>query len=228
VVAKAAKAKMKWLRHSVFIWCWVCAAALHTGAQGTFQNLDFEDANIVLDPSLPYYPNSTYTASALPGWTIYGNFIGPSVMLYNAATIGSAAVSIQDGGGTSIAINPWQGSYSLYLQNNSVTFAPVAIGQVGTLPGDIQSVTFFGDNPFMALTFNGHPIPLAAISSTPSYTIYGGNISAYAGQTGELRLQGFGQLDNIHFSNQPIPEPTTLSLFGLGLLGLGWWRRQRT
>ena len=48
-----------------------------------------------------------------------------------------------------------------------------------------------------------------------------GDISMFAGQTGELRFAGAGLFDDIQFSNQPIPEPGTFCLFGLGALLLG-------
>ena len=84
----------------------------------------------------------------------------------------------------------------------------------------------------LAVTFGGQYVPISLLSSTPNYNIYGGDISAFmGGQTGELRFQavvssGFGitLLDNISFSNQPIPEPSSLALFGLGAFVLGFFR----
>ena len=67
-----------------------------------------------------------------------------------------------------------------------------------------------------------------AISNTLNYTIYGADISAYAGQTGQLLftapLQTGALLDNIQFSSVAIPEPSALTLFALGSLLLGWHR----
>jgi hypothetical protein len=53
-------------------------------------------------------------------------------------------------------------------------------------------------------------------------------MSQFAGQTGELRftaVNSSGRLDFIQFSNQPIPEPSTVGLFAIGVLLLGWRSR---
>jgi hypothetical protein len=217
---------MKTIRINSFLCVAFSFTAFSSSFGQGFLNLDFENATIVHIPvQFPSDSNVVYTASAIPGWTVYGSYMGQSVMLYNTATIGSAAVSIHD------LNSPFplvlQGNYSLYLQFNSVTHAPVAIGQVGTIPNDAQSVTFFGTTSFSTLTFAGQPIPLTAIGGGPNYTVYGGDVSAFAGQTGELRFQGFGSLDNFQFSSTGIPEPTTLGLASLGLGALWWQKRQK-
>ena len=57
-----------------------------------------------------------------------------------------------------------------------------------------------------------------------------GNISMFAGQTGELRLgSDGGVVDNIQFSLEPIPEPSAFALFVLGsLLFLNGFRTNQT
>jgi hypothetical protein len=94
----------------------------------------------------------------------------------------------------------------------------------------------------MQVTFGGQTIPTVQIGIQPigstRYLILGGDISSFAGQTGELRftapvtLLSFNipYLDNIQFSIEPIPEPGTLGLFALGALLLGWrpWRRKKS
>jgi hypothetical protein len=72
------------------------------------------------------------------------------------------------------------------------------------------------------VTFAGQPIPLVALGSTSIYTIFGGDISIFANQAGELLFQGGGLLDAIQFSNLPIPEPSVFGLSTLGALLLGW------
>jgi len=71
----------------------------------------------------------------------------------------------------------------------------------------------------LQVTFGAQTIPMFQLGSTADYVIWGGDISALAGQTAELRLTGLanagGYFDNIFFSAQPIPEPGTLGLFGL-------------
>jgi len=75
------------------------------------------------------------------------------------------------------------------------------------------------------------------LNATANYTVFGADISAYAGQTGELLFtapwqgepgqSGFeedGMVDNIQFSSSPIPEPNEFSLVGLGALLLRFRR----
>jgi len=83
------------------------------------------------------------------------------------------------------------------------------------------------------MTFGGVLVPMFRLASTAGYDVFGGDISSFAGQTAELRFTGpansGGYFDNIFFSNQPIPEPSALSLFALGSLLIGWrWRRRRS
>jgi hypothetical protein len=74
----------------------------------------------------------------------------------------------------------------------------------------------------LAVAFNGTRIPLSLLgTSTNSQSIWGGDVSSFAGQVGELRFFGLGRFDNIFFSPQAIPEPRMFGLFGLGSLLLG-------
>jgi len=77
-------------------------------------------------------------------------------------------------------------------------------------------------------------IPLVQIGSTQNYEIMAGNISTFAGQTGQLLFTalpgtednaGSGLLDNIEFSSLPVPEPNEIALAALGALFLGFCRR---
>ena len=69
------------------------------------------------------------------------------------------------------------------------------------------------------LSFGGQNIPLVKLGSSGNNVIMAGNISMFAGQTGELRLgSDGGVLDNIQFSLELIPEPSAFALFALGAL----------
>lgn len=150
-------------------------------------------------------------ASAFPSWTAYDT----SIIAYDTVSLGGAAISLHDANG---AIPVFQGSYTALLQPNfpGGNIIP-ALGQVGTVPNVAQSVRFFGNGNYI-LSFAGQQIPLSVLASTPNYNVFGGDISGFVNQTGELRINGGGSLDNIFFSNQPIPEPSALGLFGLGIL----------
>jgi hypothetical protein len=56
---------------------------------------------------------------------------------------------------------------------------------------------------------------------------YGGNVSAFAGTTTELTIADSAALDDIRFSPQPIPEPTTIALAMLSLPAIALVFRRR-
>jgi hypothetical protein len=172
--------------------------------QGAFRNLDFEQAT----PTPP---------SILPDWILYSGTIG-----YNTVGIGGSAITLHDS--MSTHFQPLQGNYSVLLQGSQAN-APTsaAIGQTGQIPAGSLSLRFWvfpASN--LQVTFAGQVIPIYSLSSTANHDVYGGDISMFAGQTGELRFTAnagtAGFFDNIFFSTQQIPEPSALGLFGLGAL----------
>ena len=167
------------------------ASNLH--AQGAFQNLDFEQANIVTIPGT--FPIYAVASNAIPGWTAYIGDNPTDVLFYDSLSIGSPNVSIHDSasmpGGSSL--QPLQGNYSIGLQEG--LSLPAAIGQTGHLPANAKSLIFsasidFSSRSFSTLqvTFTGNVIPVTQLDSAPGYITLGGDISSYAGQTGELRF----------------------------------------
>jgi hypothetical protein len=195
-------------------------------AQGSFVNLDFEQATIVAGSG----GLGVVASNAIPGWTAYTYGTPQTVIAYDTISLGGALVSIHDTNGFEPIL---QGRYSLLLQGqfaSTSTNDTAAIAQTGHIPTTVQSLTFFGVLGSFQTTFNGQVIPLIAIGSGANYTIYGGDISSFAGQTGELRFtalnNGRGLIDNIQFSSQPIPEPSSWALFGVGALLLGFFRRR--
>jgi len=72
----------------------------------------------------------------------------------------------------------------------------------------------------------GQNVPFSALGLGPNYTLYGANISAWAGDTEQLTFsameggQGVGLnnwvLDDISFSPTGVPEPDPFILTGLG------------
>jgi len=204
-----------------------------TFGQGTFQNLDFEAAQIVV----PF----TF-ANALPGWTGYIGTNPTVTLYYNGITLGDPAISLHD---SASSLKPIQGSYSVILQGkfnplNVPGLPGAAIAQTGQIPLTAKSLFYFSGSESMQVTFGGQPIPWVAVGIQPNganrYLILGADISSFAGQTGELRFTmpsvafSFNNpyLDNIQFSDQPIPEPSVFGLFALGALLLGWRFLKRT
>jgi hypothetical protein len=204
--------------------------------QGTFQNLDFEDGSFVPFPGGA--PNVVYFSDAMPGWTGFRGTNQIDWILHNDVTLSFANVSIlgPDYGGGEFMHGHYfvqlQAGYDSSAGAGQVTVAG-GIAQTGTLPLGTHTIRFLTGNPYttgLAVTFAGNWISMFNIGTAANgRSIWGGDISGFAGQNGELRIQGHSYLDDIQFSNQSIPEPGTFGLFGLGALLLGWrFRRKRT
>jgi hypothetical protein len=204
----------------------LCNLSLNGLAQG-FVNLDFESANVAGYSS----PNFIPTSDALPGWTAYLGGSPQSNVLYNNATLGAAAVSLQ---GTNGVFSPIAGSFSALLQATFFASVPesAAVGQTAQIPIAAQSLVFWANTSLsgvtndMRITFNGSSVPYSAIGNGTGYTIYGASIPSLAGQTGQLLFTAFNntyaEIDNIQFLNQPIPEPSAFGLAALGVVLTAW------
>ncbi len=194
-----------------------------------FINLNFESANVAA-----YGPGPTGvpTTNGIPGWTayIFGN--PQSYIFYNTLSLGAASVDLQ---GTNSGFTPIQGRFFVLLQGNSGG-QPISagIGQTGQIPMDALALTFWGISGQSNVTFNGQVLNVNRIGTTGSYGIYGADISAYAGQTGELLFTAYAAqwqyVDNIQFLSTPIPEPGSLALAALGavLVGGRCWRKHHS
>jgi hypothetical protein len=71
-------------------------------------------------------------------------------------------------------------------------------------------------------TFNGQRLPLVLLSALSNYGVFGANVGAFAGQTGQLLFTApaqspasYAYLDDIGFYSSAVPEPSVLALFGL-------------
>ena len=193
----------------------VLLAAGNAVGQGTFENLDFEH------PVLPLMPVDFQVpiTKALPGWTGYIGGVQVDYVIYNTISIGSSEIDLQGPGSLEPIL---EGSYTVGM-GPSTQGLPTAIAQVGTVPSSAKSLSFYVyDDSAFTVTFRGTQIPVSVVGSTSTARILGGDISAFAGQTGELRFQGGGELDNIQFSDLGVPEPGEAALAALGLLLLGW------
>ena len=181
-------------------------------SQGTFQNLNFEN------PIPPLIPGLVPVTNALPGWTGYLNGNPTDVVFFRNVALGAPSISVVDS--LSLSYQPIQGNYSVFLNN-------AAIGQTGQIPGDASSLLFLRVSQFgFQVSFGGQSIPLVQFGTSGNNIIMAGDISMFAGQTGELKFVGGGLFDAIRFSSQPIPEPGTvlLLIMGLGLFGIRRWK----
>jgi len=200
-------------------------------AQGTFQDLNFEEANIVTIPGQLY---AVTVANALPGWTVDYGTAQQTQIFYNAPAVGSTQVTLYASGYPGFPGPILDGNFSLLLQGGEVNGVPTAasISQTGQIPSGTQSIFFdvgSSGNVLLPEVFIGNDeLSLFPVGSGANYTIYGGNISAWAGQTEQVTFSSPGGnflLDDISFSPMAVPEPNTLALTGLGALLFGLYRR---
>ena len=200
-------------------------------AQGSFQNLGFESP---ITPLVPVDSDGhVLITAALPGWNGYLEANQQSVVLYDNFTLGSASISLFGSGLPVI-----EGNYTVLLQPGSYPavgiYVGAAIAQTGMIPSDAKSLMFFGSlTPTfgqLQVTLDGQNLSFFALSAGPNYTVYGSDITGFAGVVRELRFTapdiGIGPnnvyLDSISFSTVPIPEPGVFGLFAFDSLLLGW------
>lgn len=214
-------------------------------AQGTFRNLDFESATVpVLLPgqSGGFVPFN----DAFPDWVGFLGTDNASLAAHNGLSAGGVLLSIL---GPNFPVR-LDGNFTAALQAggrfSDGAPVPAALAQIGTIPSLSLSLVFYSSVSRPEVTFNSQLLPLVFLGNGMSsggnaYEILGADVSAYAGQSGELRFTSLPSggitplnltyLDNIQFSNQPIPEPGVFGLFALGAFLLGWrfrrWKKFR-
>ena len=197
-------------------------SAAGTLGQGTFQNLDFENGTFIPISGDPF--GSVEWTPAMPGWTGYIGTIQQSLISLNSLSLSAANIAIMGPDFPSPGL--FHGQYYVVLQNSFPVATDVpAISQVGMVPVGSQTIQFWTGDQYavgFGVSYGGHQISLSQLGSTANGRwMWGGDVSAFAGQTGELRFRGNGYLDNIQFSDQPIPEPGVFGLSALGALLLG-------
>jgi hypothetical protein len=232
---------MTWLIAIIFVGCSIPALG-----QGTFQNLDFEQAAPV-SAGYPYQPWEVTAASALPFWSVsYGN-VQQSAVAFNVLSVGSAQVDLYGPNNPVDDPGVIDGDYSVALQwgyGPGLVEESVSLSQDGTIPANAESLqfkawTFLGAAP-LSVSFAGDNLSLFVLSSGVSlsgqpYNVYGANIASFANMSGQLEftapvggVAGVGgiELDDISFSPQVvIPEPNPLALAGIGSFLVTLYRR---
>jgi hypothetical protein len=224
-------------------------AALSAQAQGTFQNLNFESANLSPIPSGQYGGDVPIT-SALPGWNASIGGVAVTQVLQNNYTLGAASIDIFGPNWNSVNPGIIDGNYTVYLQSGEnlteTGTANTSIFQNGTIPAYTQSLQFSAwntpsVNSAFSVSFNGNtlsPIVLSSgqTASGQDYSVYGVNMASYAGQTGELEFTSiftgapsWTEFDDILFSTAAVPEPSVVALSAIGglLFGARKWLARR-
>jgi len=216
-------------------------------SQGTFQNLNFEEAFLVPIPGAGL--GRVQFAPAFPGWTGYVGGVQESAALYNNVYLDSSGISLIDFGWP-IFPRVIQGNFTAVLQAgwrlNVFEPADTTLAQTGQVPAGTQSLQFrafpdLGISDSFAVSLGGQTLSLIPLATDANYTTFGADIHSWAGQTAELGFTVFAErphqrnvnlyLDSIQFSTQPIPEPSAFGLFALGTLLLGWrfaWTRKKS
>ena len=146
-------------------------AALSVEAQGTFQNLDFESANLSPIPS-GQYGGEVPLASALPGWHASIGGISATQVLQNNFTLGAASIDILGPNWASVGPGIIDGNYTVLLQAFYVTEGNVSLWQNGTVPANAESLQFkawsFYPNGALSVSFAGNSLSPVVLSSGQS------------------------------------------------------------
>jgi hypothetical protein len=199
--------------------------------QGSFQNLNFESTTVL---SLPSGQTTTVsTLDGLPGWTAYLGGSQTSAILHNGITLGDASISILGPSWNGFQATIIDGNYSAALKAGDLNGDQLSasIEQTGMVPPDAKSIQLkvqpFAFNYLFGVSLGSQSIPMVVLSQRGNILLLGGDVSNYAGKLEELRLSSintpntpFGAVtvDDIVFSSQPIPEPSTTALLIAALL----------
>jgi len=197
-------------------------------AQGTFQNLNFESANV--GSIVPMVPVS----SALPGWTASLGSTQLTTVGYNALSTGATAVSLI---GPPSPVAALDGNYSVLL-TGGVTASDAAISQTGTIPVGTKSLLFeaseIANDPTEVLNVQvgTQTVAITPVGTAANYALYAVNISAWAGDTEQLSFSApnigglnHWEIDDITFSPNAVPEPRPFVLSGIAGLLFAAYRR---
>jgi hypothetical protein len=216
----------------------IFSGATQAQGQGTFQNLNFESAFGL--PPTPSGPVLVPTTNAFPGWSVSDVGSPETQVFYNGVSAGSALVTLISANPAGPFYPALNGNYSATLDAGVVGggYGPASIYQTGTIPNTSRSLTFnvLGDVAALQVSFGGNDFPFLLVNSGPNYNTYGADVSAYAGQTGELRFTenstaadkfAIAYLDNIAFSPNSIPEPQTWALMFCSAAGWFLTRRRK-
>ena len=212
-------------------------AGIRADAQGTFQNLGFESANVA--PGIVAY-GGIPASVALPYWTVTVNGTETTVgcNVFNEFSPSVALISP----GSDAGFIPIAGTYDVVLDaagpNPVGASGYAAISQSGLIPAGTQSLLFDAtqspttSSGILTVMLGNQVVPITPVATESfaggSYSLYKANISAWADQTAQLTFtalapSGFEEwnawfIDDISFSPNAVPEPSSLVLMGIGAI----------
>ncbi len=195
-----------------------------------FTNLDFESGSIegIQEP----FPLLAWSFGA-PGWSHFGGPDSDGLYYGGFVHVGSTPWYhldySQDACPNYSCSYPWgsgplAGNFSLSFKAGGQP-SDAYISQTGLIPADAKSLRLLfkpTEAGSLAVWLDDDLIPLIALNNNA----WMADISAYAGQTRELRLvntstnsnNGIVTVDNIQFSTTPVPLPSSALLLLSGLI----------
>ncbi|HEV2353889.1 MAG TPA: hypothetical protein VGR89_06590 [Puia sp.] len=220
------------MRHDVFTWALILALTVCAAKGQGFMNLDFESARISIIGTNELQPFIA-TTNALPDWSAFWGAGQLSSVDYNPNDFAAFTAVYLEGSNSEVLI----GNFSVGLVGDG------SIRQTGLVPADAESLLFDAffsasqSSSPLAVSLDGQDLTYSAISSAvnssgETYTIYGADIAAFAGQDETLTFScpqgssGTDILDDIQFSTMIVPEPSMLSLI-FGSCGILIYARYR-
>lgn len=212
LVPVAAVLNQKLVMKKLLITCLSATTIAITSTHGQgFMNLDFEAAKVVF----PTNNVGIAVTNALPGWLAYFGTNKLSSIEYNLHTV---VPPVELFGSNSLVLS---GNFSVQLTGLG------SITQTGVLPADAQSLLFKATASSPTVSLGGNDLSLTTISNALNshglpYTVYGADISPFAGLTETLVFSQTSFLDDIQFSSMPVPEPGGLALVALGSAIFVW------
>jgi len=212
-------------------------AFVQTGLGQDFINLNFEQATHLSPVPIGQYGGMVPIANALPGWTGYLGANQVTQVLQDNFTLGNASIDIIGPNWTNGII---EGDYTVVLEEGVDPYelpnfvnVNASISQVGLVPVGANSIQLkeWGSVDF-TVSFAGQNLALIPIGVGSGYTLYGADISPFAGQVGALTITELAgphtvpatpdYFDSIVFSLQTVPEPSSVVLLVLGGLFCCW------
>lgn len=210
------------------------AVACHVLSQGAFRNLDFEESTV------PYLSNQVGYAvpasDAFPGWQVYRQGVIQTQVYYNLPPPQSGVALFASPLYTPQA----RGRFgALFWSDPS---AETSLAQVGTIPLLANWLLFEMEgrdssaSEALILQFAGNPLPTQRLDAGTYPKLWGAEVSAFRGRTGELRLAAGRGLDGggvavllegLTFDVVPEPNAGALSaIAAVALAAIGVKRRR--
>lgn len=205
------------MRTAISCICFSLLGAIPATAGNTSSYCNSISANLVL--------NCGFEAGAFTNWTLSGNTSNPGGNYYGVDTYDANT-----------------GNYGAYLSNDSITGGALVMSQtVSALPSTNYVVSFYVAQPIAAgsyahdfsVSFDGTTLLSLVDPAAFSYTQFTyAFTTAASGNNNILSFtitnpDSYFSVDDVVIAAAAAPEPSSMALMGLGILGLGLVRKRR-